>query len=177
MWLHHSMFSCSQDCLSITFQSINGMIYIMTLLSIWLLFSVMPPKSHPPIIEASDEGFYDGGPPKRWPSWPRFALRSSSSSVVKKNKSWKSHCINWDIDWPSNFSVVYQNGNIFTKQKSSPSVPSVTFWSTRKMKTWSQTLPVVETQPEPTDVKIILNNRQMIPLISFGTSEENLKWF
>ena len=159
MWLHHSMFTCSQDCLSITFQSINGMIYIMTLLSI-------------PIIEVSDEGFYDRRPSEEM----SFALRSSSSPVVKKKKSWKSHCINWYIDWPSNFSVFYQNGNIFTKQKSSLSVPSVTFWSTRKMKTWSQTLCVVETQPQPTDAKIILNNRQMIPLISFGTSEENLKW-
>ena len=154
----HSMFSCSQDCVSITFQSINGMIYIMTLLSIWLLFSVMPPKSHPLIIEVSDEGFYD-----RRPSEEMSFVASLRSKVVVKIRCEEEEVLEKSLHklryWLTIefFSSLYQNENIFTKQKSSPSVPSVTFWSTRKMKTWSQTLPVVETQP--TDVKIILNNR------------------
>ena len=176
MWLHHSMFTCSQDCLSITFQSIHGMIYIMTLLSIWLLFSVMPPKSHPLIIEVSDEGFYD-----RRPSEEMSFVASLRSKVVVKFRCEEEEVLEKSLHqlryWLTIefFSSLSKWKHIY--QAKVLTVSALTFWSTRKMKTWSQTLPVVETQPQPTDVKIILNNRQMIPLISFGTSEENLKWF
>ena len=143
---------------------------------IWLLFSVMPPKSHPPIIEVSDEGFYD-----RRPSEEMSFVASLRSKVVVKFRCEEEEVLEKSLHqlryWLTIefFSSLSKWKHIY--QAKVLTVSALTFWSTRKMKTWSQTLPVVETQPEPTDVKIILNNRQMIPLISFGTSEENLKWF